>query len=209
MNDRGPDLLVALDADLGDEDAWVELDSVGQGATFALHPDGRNILFSVGEGQDGVKMYRAVLAREDREIDLHAYGSDDRCLIDMATDGRTFMTVEYGGRDAAFHAFPGADVLLRLSVGDFGYEGDEGDEACVHYIGGFLELRIAVVTVKGETDGEEWLHYNTVDVHTGAHLGPLDAYSREDEDFQPLRDGTWIVSGADGNPVRHRFPTTV
>lgn len=154
-------------------------------------------------------MYRAVFAREDRKVDLHAYGWDDRCLVDIAPDGRTFMSVDHGGRDAVFHAFPSGGVLLRLSVGDFGYEGDEDDEACVHYIGGFLDLRIAVVTVKGETNGEQWLHYHTVDVHTGAHLGRLDAYSREDEDFQPLGDGTWIVSDAGGNPVRHRFPTTV
>lgn len=211
MNDCGPDLLVVLDASSGAEIAREELDSVGQGATIAVHPDGRNILFDVGEGQDGAKMYRAVLAGDSNEIDLYPYGWEDRCLLDMAPDGRTFMTVDHDLGDAAFHAFPGGDVLLRVSVEDFGYEGDEDDEACIHYIGGFLDLNTAVVTVKGETGDEEWLRYHTVDVRTGAHLGRLDVHSHDDEaeDFQPLGDGTWVESDADGNVVRHRFETTV
>ncbi|BCS26800.1 uncharacterized protein APUU_51511S [Aspergillus puulaauensis] len=207
MNDRGPDLLVVLDPDSGDEIARVELDSVGQGATFAVHPDGRTLLLDVGEGQDGVKVYRAVLSHKDKNIDLHAYEWDDRCLVDMAPDHQTFMTFDHGGRDVAFHAFPSGDIVLRLAVGDFGYE---DDEACVHYMGGFLDSQTAVVTVKGETDDEEWLHYHTVDVRTGEHLGRIDAHSRDEEagDFQPLGDGTWVVADADGNPARHRLLTT-
>ncbi|OJJ01901.1 hypothetical protein ASPVEDRAFT_41457 [Aspergillus versicolor CBS 583.65] len=213
MNDCGPDLLVVLDASSGAEIAREELDSVGQGAIITVHPDGRNILFDVGEGQDGVKMYRAVLAGDNDKIELHSYGWEDRCLLDMAPDGRTFMTVDHNVGDAAFHAFPGGDVLLRVSVEDFGYEGDEDDEddeACIHYIGGFLDLNTAVVTVKGETEDEEWVHYHAVDVRTGAHLGRLDAHPHNDEaeGFQPLGDGTWVESD-DGNVVRHRFVAAI
>jgi len=155
----------------------------------------------VGEGQDGVKLYRAALNGDS--IDLHSYVWDCRTLVDVAPDGRSFMTVDL---DFAFHAFPGGEVVLRVPVEDFGYEygGDEygDDEAIAHWTGGFLNADIAVVTIVGEKDDKEWHCHHGIDLRTGTPLGRFEAHSRDREDFEPLGDGTWIVSGPDGSPIR-------
>ncbi|GIJ99684.1 hypothetical protein Aspvir_003685 [Aspergillus viridinutans] len=206
MADRGPDILVVLRAETGEEVARTELDSVGQGARLALHPDGRHILLDVGEGQDGVKLYRAALTGGD--IDLHSYGWDDRCLVDLSPDGRRFMTVHHSRYDIAFHVFPRGEVVLRLPVEAFGYEyGDDG--ACTHWNGGFLNADIAVITIAGEKDDKEWHCHYSIDLCSGIPLGRFEAHSRDNYDFEPLGDGTWIVSGPDGSAVRRRSSMTL
>ncbi|KAE8382387.1 hypothetical protein BDV26DRAFT_253886 [Aspergillus bertholletiae] len=204
MADRGPDLLVILQADTGEEVARRKLDSVGEGASLALHPDGRHVLLDVGEGQDGVKLYRAVLIGDD--INLYSYGWDDRALIDVAPDGRWFMTVDHGRYDVAFHVFPRGEVALRLPIEAFGYEYSGDDEAHLDWNGGFLNADIAVVTIAGEKDDKEWHHHYSVNLRTGTPIGRFETYSRDNYDFEPLGDGTWIVSGPDGSSV-HRYST--
>ena len=206
MADRGPDMLVVLRATTGEEVANAELDSVGQGGLFALHPDGRQVLLDVGEGQDGVKFYLAALRSENANfhLDLHSFGWNDRCLLDLAPDGRSFMTVDHGRFDVAFHTFPDGEELQRLSIQDLGYDYDESSTG---YNGGFLSPDIAMFTVTGEADNKEWYHYYKVSPHTGQLLGPLVGDSLDNEDFEALGDGTWISFGPDGNAVRHRLPS--
>ncbi|KAF7184636.1 hypothetical protein CNMCM7691_005879 [Aspergillus felis] len=206
MADRGPDILVVLRAETGEEVARTELDSVGQGAGLALHPDGRHVLLDVGEGQDGVKLYRAALTGDD--IDLHSYGWDDRCLVDLSPDGRRFMTVDHGRYDIAFHVFPSGEEVLRLPVEAFGYEYGV-DEACMHWNGGFLSADIAVITIAGEKDDKEWHCHYSIDLRSGIPLGRFEAHSRDNYDFEPLGDGTWIVSGPDGSPVHCQSSMTL
>jgi hypothetical protein len=201
MADRGPDSLVVLRAETGEDVTRTELDTVGQGAVIALHPDRRHILLNVGEGQDGVKLYRAALIGD--KIDLLSYGWeswDDRKLVDVAPDGRWFMTVDL---DFAFHAFASGEEVLRLPLEAFGYEyGD--DEASPHWNGGFLNADIAVVTIVGEKDDKEWHCRYSIDLRTGTPLGRFEAHSRDRDDFEPLGDGTWIVSGHDGSVIRRQ-----
>ncbi|RAO72882.1 uncharacterized protein BHQ10_008894 [Talaromyces amestolkiae] len=206
MAKRGPDTLVVLRADTGQEVARTELDSIGEGAKLALHPDGRHILLDVGEGQDGVKLYRAAFTGSD--IDLHSYGWDDRCLVDVAPDGQWFMTVDHGQYDIAFHAFLSGEVVLQVPVETFGHEYFGEDEAGMAWNGGFLNANIAVVTIAGEKDDKEWHRHYSIDLRTGAPRGHFEAYSRDNYDFEPLGDGTWIVSGPDGGAIRRRLSTT-
>lgn len=169
MADRGSDLLVVLRADTGQEVGRTTLNSVGEGAQLLLHPDGRHILLDVGEGQDGVKLYRAVFTGDN--IDLHSYEWDDRVLIDVAPDGRWFMTVDHGRYDVAFHDFLSGEVMLRVPIEAFGYEYFGDDEACIDWNGGFLNGDIAVVTIAGEVDDQEWYCHYIIDLRSGIPCG--------------------------------------
>lgn len=204
MANRADDKWVVLSADAGEVVAEVFLGTVGHGGRHVQHPDGRHVLLDVGEGQDGTKIFRATVTGD--HFDFYMYEWDDRVLMDIGPDGRYFMTLSH---DVAFHAFPDGEVVLRLTLADFGYEFDDDNEgytgeARIDYIGGFLDPGIAVVVVTGETDDEEWRHYHRVDLRTGTALGRFEAHSQNEYDFEPLGDGTWITSGPDGKPVRHR-----
>jgi hypothetical protein len=199
MSDRGPDLLVVLRADTGEVVAQVELDTVGQGAQFMQHPDGRHIMLDVGEGQDGVKIFLASL-NNGGGIDLHSYEWDDRALIDVAPNGQCFMTVDHGRLDVAFHAFPSGEEVLRLPVEDFVSEcGDE----FIDWSGGFLNTDIATIVITGELNDEEWHHYYKADLRTGESLGRFEAHCSEIDSFQTLGDDSWIVSDLNCDPVRY------
>lgn len=208
MVDRGPDLLVLLDAKTGLELARKELDCAGQGALLVLHSDGY-LLFDVGEGQDGAKIYRAKVLLSNNgdgthpcyDIHLHDYGWKDRCLMDVAPGGRLFMTVDHGWEDVAFHDFDGG-VRLRFPVEMFGHDYYGDDEAHMGWNGGFLDDDVAVVVVVGERDGEEWYCRYTVDLQLGKPGGHLETGSRDQEDLLTLGDGSWVVSGSDGGVVR-------
>ncbi|KAH7108801.1 hypothetical protein B0J13DRAFT_570171 [Dactylonectria estremocensis] len=201
MADRGDhDMLMVLHADTGEVVAEADLDTTGHGVQHVQHPDGRHVLLEVGEGQDGVHIFRAALTGDG--LDLHSYGWIDRCLVDVAPDGRWFMTVHHGQMgltDVAFHAFPDGEVVLCLPVAAFGYQ---GSEAFIHWSGGFLDADMAIVTTIGKADDQEWRHHHRVDLRTGAPLGRFEPHCRHGYDFKPLGDGTWIASDPDGNPVR-------
>jgi hypothetical protein len=194
---RGHDMLVVLHADTGDLLAEAKLDTVGHRAELLQHPDGQHVLVCIGEGQDGAKMFRAALT--DDGINLYSYGWTDRCLVDLASDGRRFMTVDHGRNDVAFHRFPDGEVMLRLPVTAFGYQ---EYESFVDWSGGFLNPDVAIITVMGETDGREWRHYHRVDLHTGSPQGRFEPNSRDGCDFELLGDGTWVISRVGGDPVR-------
>ncbi|KAG4259094.1 hypothetical protein FPRO03_13029 [Fusarium proliferatum] len=206
MANRGDDKWVALGADTGKVLAEMSLGTVGHGGQHVLHPDGQHILLDVGEGQDGSSMFRATVA--DDHFDFYKCEFEDRVPIDIAPNGRHFMTVHHVGVDVAFHLFPNGEVVLRLTLEDLGYanEGDNEDELQIYYIGGFLDSDIAVVAVESWNDREEWRNYHRVDLRTGTVSDCFEAHSQEGYDFEPLGDGTWITSGPDGNPVRYRWP---
>lgn len=205
---RGDDKWVVLSADTGEVVAEVFLGTVGHAGRHVQHPDGRHVLLDVGEGQDGTRIFRATVTGD--HFDFYMYEWVDRVLMDIGRDGRYFMTVPYTRLDVAFHAFPDGEVVLRRSLAEFGYEYDDdnedyADKARIDYIGGFLDPHIAVVVVSCENDDdEEWRHYHRVDLRTGTVLGRFEAHSQNGYDFEPLGDGTWITSGPDGKPVRHR-----
>ena len=204
MADRGPDQLVVLRADVGEVIATAELDTSGHGAQFVLHPDGHHILFDVGEGQDGSRIFRARLS--GNTIDLHPYEWDDRCLIDVSPDGQLLMTVDHGQADVSFLSFDSGEEALSLSVQDFDPQSDELSMQ-VGWSGGFLGADLAIVTITGEADEEEWYRFCKVDLSTGKPVGSFESHARDAHDFEPVGDGTWITSDSAGSLVRHRLAT--
>ncbi|SCV54265.1 uncharacterized protein FFB14_13565 [Fusarium fujikuroi] len=208
MANRGDDKWVALGADTGKVLAEMSLGTVGHGGQHVLHPDGQHILLDVSEGQDGSSMFRATVA--DGHFDFYKYELEDRVPIDIAPNGRHFMTVHHVGVDVAFHLFPNGEVVLRLTLEDLGYanEGGNEDERQIYYMGGYLDSDIAVVAVEGWNNREEWRNYHRVDLRTGTVSDCFEAHYQEGYDFEPLGDGTWITCGPDGNPVRCRWPNS-
>lgn len=63
---RGPDMLVVLRADTGEEVAKAELDSVGQAAYLTTHPDRRHVLLDIGEGQEEARARKGRKSSERR-----------------------------------------------------------------------------------------------------------------------------------------------
>jgi hypothetical protein len=197
MANRGPDMLVVLRADTGDVVAKVELDSVGHGAHLAQYPDGRHVLLGVGEGQDGAKIFRAALTYAG--IDLYPYGWIDHCLVDLASDGRWFMTIDHSQTDVAFHNFPDGKIVLHLPVAAFGYQ---DEKLFIDWRGGFLYPDIAIVTIMGRTDEQEWRHHHQANLRTGAPSDRFEASPQDGYDFELLGDGSWIISKPDSNLIR-------
>lgn len=204
MADRGPDQLVVLRADDGEVVATAELDTSGHGAQFVQHPDGHHILFDVGEGQDGSRIFRARLSGST--IDLHPYEWDDRCLIDLSPDGQLLMTVDHGRADVSFLSFDNGEEVLSLPVEEFDPQSDEFVMQ-VGWSGGFLSTELAIVTITGEADEGEWYRFYKVDVSTDQPIGPFESHARDAHDFEPIGDSTWITSDSAGSLVRHRLAT--
>ncbi|WP_225993077.1 hypothetical protein [Actinomadura rudentiformis] len=195
-NRADQDRWVVLSADSGEVIAQAELGTVGHGGEHHRHPNGVDILLDVGEGQDGVHIFRGV----GDGLELLKYPWEDRCLIDLAPDGRQFMTVYHDQSDVAFHSYPSGDVILELSMEVFGHD---PEEIFFQWSGGYLDADTAIVTVGGETeDEEEWHRHYRVDLRTGGVLGAFDAHSESAYDIEPLGDGTWLTSGSGSHPVR-------
>ncbi|CAM5473952.1 hypothetical protein GCM10010329_30700 [Streptomyces spiroverticillatus] len=200
---NGRDQWAALDTATGKVLAQVELETVGHGGHQLRHPADDRVFVDVGEGQDGAVVHRAEL-RGDR-IDLTCYPWRDRCLIDLAPDGRHFMTVDHGQADVTVHTCPDGEPVFTLTVDAFGHD---PDLVCVAWSGGYLTPDTLVVTLTGETEeGEEWMRRYRVDAQTGVIQEEFDAGSDnpyDPYDFYPLGDGTWLTTSPSGHPVRRR-----
>ncbi|MEV0674908.1 hypothetical protein AB0I60_00155 [Actinosynnema sp. NPDC050436] len=199
----GGDRWLVLDAATGEVRAQAALDSEGHGGRHFPHPDGVHVLLDVGEGQDGVRVYRGRLdgTAPGGSLDLHAYPWGDRILLGVAPDGHRFLTADHAQEDVALHTFPDGEVVARLAVDDFGH--DPG-EVFVEWSGGFLDAATAVVALVGETDGEDWTRYHLVDVEGGQPLGVLDTPPDGSEGIRPLGDGSWLTFDPAGRPTHHR-----
>jgi hypothetical protein len=129
-------------------------------------------------------------------MNLIRYPWSDRCLIDLAPDGRQFMTVDHEQADVAIHTYPDGEVTFTLSVDAFGHD---PDEICVEWSGGYLNQDI--VTLVGETEDEqEWFrHYR---VSSGQVQAGFDAHAENAYDIQPLGDGSWLTADPSGHPIR-------
>ncbi|MEU4426880.1 hypothetical protein AB0F81_40185 [Actinoplanes sp. NPDC024001] len=184
-----PDEWIVLDAATGDLRSRRPVPAAGQGGTHFPLPDGR-MLLDVGEGQDGSQIFLA-----GPEGDLHDYGWGDRVLIDVSPDQRQFMTVDHEAqRDVVLHDFPSGERRFRLSVADFGEDPEVG---VIEWTGGYLDAGTAIVVVYGEDDEPWWRHYR-VDTRTGEVLGDLGIVTIDEDDLQPLGDGTYVITDTDG-----------
>ncbi|WP_377269807.1 hypothetical protein [Peterkaempfera sp. SMS 1(5)a] len=204
---EGGDRWLVLDAEDGRVLAEAPLPTVGQGARQMMHPDGRHVLLDVGEGQDGVQLFRGALVGE--RLEVHEYPWDDRCLIDVSPDGREFMTVGHGTDDAVFHAFPDGEELCSFGLERFVPEDADQDEdaddveddddveeeqerIALGWSGGYLNEETAVITLTGESGDVEWTRHQVVDLASGAILGELPGEPRL------LGDGTWVAMDDQG-----------
>ncbi|MEV6521030.1 hypothetical protein AB0M43_03695 [Longispora sp. NPDC051575] len=197
MAGRGDtDRWLVLDARSGAVLARADLDTTGQGGHQVPDPDGVHMLLDVGEGQDGTVVYRGRL--DGGTLALTEYPWSDRVLTGLAPDGRRGMTVDHSQQDVAFHAHPGGEVLVVVTVAELGDE-----EAAMEWSGGYLDPATAVVTLVGETgDGEDWHRHALLDPGTGAVLGDLAAGSRDPYDLELVGDGSWLTTDADGRVWR-------
>ncbi|WP_433887475.1 hypothetical protein [Streptomyces sp. CA-111067] len=196
---RGGDQWVVHDADSGAVVARRELETVGHGAGHHVHPVDGSIYLDIGEGQDGSVILRGT-ARDDGEAEFVTYPWRDRCLIDLAPDGRQSMTVDHAQADVAFHRHPGGEVIFTLPVEAFGYD---PEDTFVEWCGGYLTPDLAVVTLGGESqDEEEWFRHHLIDVRTGTLSGEITVEATNPYELVPLGDGSWLTNGPDGAPVR-------
>ncbi|MGW4302652.1 hypothetical protein [Streptomyces sp. NPDC004376] len=200
MTGRGDfDQWVVHDTESGAVLARHELKTVGHGAFHHVHPVDGSVYLDIGEGQDGVVTVRGALGA-DGVPQFTTYPWSDRCLIDLAPDGEHFMSVEHGQTDVAFHHHPDGTVLRTLSVEDFGHD---PEETFVEWSGGYLTPDTAVVTLGGETeDGDEWFRHHLVDVRTGTIGDELTVGTTNPYDLNPLGDGSFLLPGPEGHPVR-------
>jgi hypothetical protein len=73
----------------------------------------------------------------------------------------------------------------------------------VEWSGGYLTEDTAIVALGGESqDEEEWFRYHLVDVRTGTLSGEFTVEVSNPYELVPLADGSWLTSGAGGDPVR-------
>lgn len=177
---------IVLDAATGESRSRRPVPSGGQGGRQFPLDDGRMML-DVGEGQNGSRIF---LASPDGAV--HDFGWEDRVLIDVSPDQRQFMTVDHQGQeDVALHSLPGGEVLFRLDVAAFGAD---PEVEVVEWAGGYLDAGTVVVVILGD---EDWRHHR-VDTHTGAVLGDLGIVTIDENDLQPLGDGTYVITDTDG-----------
>jgi hypothetical protein len=197
----GVDKWVVLDATSGTVMAHADLGTVGHGASHFRHSDSVHMLLDVGEGQDGSTIFRGAI--DGGVLHLFTYPWGDRALIDLAPDGKQFMTVHHEQSDVTFHTYPDGEVSFQLSAEAFGYEINEWSDAHVEWSSGYLDSETAIVTICGESDDEqEWYHHYRVDTCTG-EIGPrFDGHCRTSGDIKPVGDGSWLTTDADGRPVR-------
>ena len=192
LPDVPEDRWLALDAATGATLIEHRLPTAGEGGEHFVTADGRHVLLCVGEGQDGVHIFRAGPGGE-----LHTYGGTDRVLVALAPDDSHFMTVDQGQEDVAFHALADGAVEVRVPVGRFAAGPD--DEVFLEWAGGYLDAGTAVAVVAGETDdGQEWWRHFRVAVDSGAVLGELMVATVDAYDLEPLGDGTFLVTDTDG-----------
>ena len=176
-----------LDATTGALLAGAGLDTAGHGGEHHVHPNGTDVLLDVGEGQDGSLLFRGRL--DGTTLDVRPYPWNDRVLVALTADGRHFMTVHHDQDDAAFHTYPGGDVIARVCATDLGYD----EDAWLAWTGGYLDADTAYVVVAGENDDEEWFHHHLVDARTGTHHGLFDARTDDPYGVIPAGDGTWLT----------------
>ncbi|WP_017241990.1 hypothetical protein [Streptomyces sp. SS] len=195
----GGDQWVVHDADTGAVLARWELKAVGHAGNHHVHPVDGSVYLDIGEGQDGSVVLRGAVG-VDGEAEFVTYPWWDRCLIDLAPDGRQFMTVDHGQADVVFHHHPSGDVLFTLPAEAFGFD---PETTSIEWSGGYLTPDLAVVTLGGEgQDEEEWFRCHLVDVRTGTLSGDFPVETDNAYELVPLGDGSWLTDGADGTPVR-------
>lgn len=104
--------LVALDLDGLRPLASVGLDSLPQGLVPLLHPDGRTVGWSIGEGQDRLLMRWSSL--HGSNIELRGPSDQDRVLTSVHADGSEYLTTPHMTGALQRHSFADDQVIQRV-----------------------------------------------------------------------------------------------
>ncbi|GAA3928845.1 hypothetical protein GCM10023085_07730 [Actinomadura viridis] len=210
------DQWLAFDAATGAVLGQVELGSAGHGAHHLVHPDGEHVLLSVGQGQDGSRVYRARL--EGGGITMAEYDWDGATLYDLSPDGGRMMTVrETPGsllEELVFSAFPDGTEEIVVPSEAFGYDEETYETFFIGWTVGYLDAGTAIVSVHGERAVPEdtaaddpldldFYENHLVDTGSGRVLGPLAPEFLTLEGIVPLGDRSWLAPARGGGWHRH------
>ncbi|MGC5017148.1 hypothetical protein [Micromonospora sp. DT47] len=114
MLGRGEDYWRVLDPADGTLIAETTLSTVGQGAVHAMHPDGHQVILDLGEGQDGLYLFRGGL--DGGRLVVEPYPWHDQGCAGLAPDGRSFMTLSHEEDEVTFWTFPDGQRRLSLTL---------------------------------------------------------------------------------------------
>ncbi|MFC4149967.1 hypothetical protein ACFO0M_27255 [Micromonospora mangrovi] len=210
MLGRGADRWWVLDPADGSLLAGTTLPTVGQGAAHAMHPDGRQVILDLGEGQDGLYLFRGGV--EGDRLVVEEYPWHDQGCAALAPDGRSFMTLNHEEDEISFWSFPEGQRRLSVTLDAFGppvvpVRTDDDPEveelARFGYHGGYVDDARAMVLIDDTGDMEEYRHF-LVDVATGRPLTQLRIAATETPTL--LGDGSWLSIGAGGGVARWTVP---
>lgn len=230
MLGRGEDRWRVLDPADGTVIAETTLPTVGQGAAHAMHPDGKQVILDVGEGQDGLYLFRGGL--DGGRLVVDPYPWHDQGLAALAPDGLSFMTLSHEEDEITFWVFPEGQRRVSLTLDAFGppiagldgtdnaehndaNEGDgqddefateledEDDVARFGFYSGYLDDARAVILVDDTGDMEEHRHF-LVDVATGRPFTQLRVAATATPML--LGDGSWLSIGEQGRVTRWTMP---
>jgi hypothetical protein len=230
MLGRGEDRWRVLDPADGTLIAETTLPTVGQGAVHAIHPDGQQVILDVGEGQDGLYLFRGGL--DGGRLLFEPYPWHDQGCAALAPDGLSFMTLSHEEDEITFWTFPEGQRQMSLTLDAFGPpvasvdgadnaehdDADESDEqdgefaaeiedeeeaARFGFYGGYLDDARAVILVDDTGDMEEHRHF-LVDIATGRLLTQLRVAATETPTL--LGDGSWLSIGDQGRVTRWTMP---
>lgn len=186
----GGDLWIVLDAGTGELLAETTLaDVTAAGSEHHLHPDGRHVALSIGEGQDAAPLY---WGRLDGDAIVHSLAGVDHVLVHISPATGEYFTVAHYLEDAAVHrladhasrlTFPGEWLVVRAGL--------DGTEWALDYSGGFVDADTLLVCLQ-DYDGGGYAHL-LVDAVSGDVLG-LAGYAESPEGpGYPQGDGTWLT----------------
>jgi hypothetical protein len=179
---KNGDVWQVLDARNGKVLAFAPLHCNAAGSEVLIHPDGKHVGLSVGEGQDAVRIYWGTFRNGRLQVVEH--DRQDRVLCDVHPAGKMFLTMPHGGGPVELHRFPSGKVLGTCHPSDL----DTDIEDTFDFIAAFInkEMIIAPMIESGyhvllHADGlrvEGFVRYPA----TGGTGYPLSAH-----------DGSWVT----------------
>ncbi len=194
----GGDEWLVLDAATGEQIGKATLDCAAAGSLHSLHPDATHVGLSVGEGQDGSPSYWGSL--DNGTLTVRTFGDRDRALLDVAPDGRGFLTVQHLLGDVAVHDFADDAVTAEIdAAGLLAHAGHHVEDASFHYQAGYLTADTIIASAYeihergGSQEHQHWI----LDGRTLAPVGRVAYPTTPGTDLWALRDGTWLTADRD------------
>jgi hypothetical protein len=178
---------LVLDARTGRLVAREVLDCAAAGSHHLPHPDGRHMALGVGEGQDGVPMYWGRL--ENDRLRVWTVGDRDRAPTDIHPNGLSFLSVDHGLDDVAWHVFPGGRITAKVAADDVGPDG-YFDHQC-----GYVDANTVIVSAscyaESPQETRHWL------IRAARECAAVDYPQPVQGSAQALGNGTWLTTAGD------------